>query len=150
MDKKKIIEGAMVIYAGLEQNSLDWISYILDDRRAVDISRLDGEHAYYIRASEAGKNTLSFQIPIDLDGNLSGLARIVITTAADIHAIVEMPPSRSEELYEEIKPELPELLATATRAPNAYCKKVMRSLMRGSPPHTLGPDAVRCRGVKLT
>ncbi len=125
-----ILEGAVTLYRAYSEDSLDWVSKFLDFRRAIDKSRLDDEYAYYLRASEEGMNTFSIQVPIDRDLRLAGLARVVITTAANVHAIVEMSEAESAALHAEISPELSELNRSAKIAPMAYSKDIMSALIR--------------------
>ncbi|WP_045320346.1 hypothetical protein [Limimaricola cinnabarinus] len=142
-----VLEDAIKIYRGYSEKSLGWVSESLDFKRSVHKSRLGSEHAYYIRATEKGLNTISVQVPIDKELRLAGLARVVVTTAADIHAIVEMSEVESVTLHAEISPELPELYQSAKRAPKAYSERVLRALIRSVRKDDFDHEAVRCNVV---
>ena len=137
------ILAAVVVHSSYRCHSFDWLAKLLDDRLAIDKSRLDTEYAYYTRAMESGMFTLSLQIPIDRHLRLAGLARILATTAGESHAIVEMGQTESLALYGKISPELPELAGSVKIAPKVYRKDIMSALIPNARGDCFEPDDVR-------
>lgn len=86
--------------------------------RCVDRSARPGEWGYFMIVQDVQDNEvdyeISFQLPVDADGNMSGPARLVLNTQAEIIEEITLDWELTQSVYAEISEEIKDTKHFAT------------------------------------
>lgn len=94
----------------VEDEHIDDVWEEFGELRCVDRSARPGEWGYFLIVQGVEDNEveyeISFQLPVDADGNMSGPARLVFNTQTEIIEEVTLTIELTESIYGEISEEI--------------------------------------------